>query len=721
MSGPEAEAQALKNAPAFSLFCNIQDLGELGTGWVLFFHFVRFLGLMCVLLFALQLPSYFVFRSFPEEALESWRNYSYTKRDQPINWDYITAGNTGPNGADTSWPWVCALATSLMLLLILPQYARLQHQLRQQMDKRQVDPDDFALFVDGLPADARDEDEIKDFIEQHGREGEHTDVVMVVISYDVEVFQNMLRDIKEAKEEFMESGTAALEERLKELRRPFRSSETLRSALPCTGQAVVILRSQEQHREVIEQWDNFFEWLMSLTQCLKINSRTVRFRKRHLVRITRAANPSDILWENLTASHQERLWLRGKTYAFVTVTLLACLLIVVSINWAMEHFMGNQAERKGSGWATFSSLLVAFVVMMIRIRASLTIRRQVMQQKHMTKTGRDVSLLAKLSLFYLTCYCVIAMLVNWDPKFWYTTGNLISDIASLMTFNCITIPLYILFSCKLFIRNRMRDHRLDLENPPPTLTQNQFQTFFELPDMDQTRPFAKVILTFVMGFVFMPIWPYAILIAAAALFLEYWAFKYQLLRQSKRPYRQSVDVAQAALRIIYMALAGYAVAQEILLTPSLSVDEGAWSATLTLPLLVMPLLLLSMSMRLQRLLCGGFLFSSRTSRTSTAVDYYAAQRFWAKHQKYHTTNLVYLRGFETIDAAAKKLRYDPRTGNLPEPGPIPPPPPTSSTSRVGGLTDADPDVETGEAGDMVDHEDSEELEEEPGETEVQFQ
>ena len=26
------------------------------------------------------------------------------------------------------------------------------------------------------------------------------------------------------------------------------------------------------------------------------------------------------------------------------------------------------------------------------------------------------------------------MLVNWDPKFWYTTGNLISDIASLMTF-----------------------------------------------------------------------------------------------------------------------------------------------------------------------------------------------------------------------------------------------------------------------------------------------
>lgn len=160
-----------------------------------------------------------------------------------------------------------------------------------------------------------------------------------------------------------------------------------------------------------------------------------------------------------------------------------------------------------------------------------------------------------------------------------------------------------------------------------------------------------------------------------------------------------------------MALAGYGFAQEILLTPSLSVDQGAWSSSISLPLLVLPLLLLTMSMRLQRLLCGGFLCSGSES-TSTSVDYYAAQRFWAKHQKYHTTNLVYLRGFEMIDAAAKKLRYDPRTGNLPSPElPVP----VSSTSgRLGGLTDA-VDVETGES---PGREDSEELEEEPEETEA---
>ncbi|CAJ1449604.1 unnamed protein product [Effrenium voratum] len=720
LSGPDAEQQALKTAPPFSLFCNIQDLGELGAGWVLFFHFVRALGLLCLLFFVLQLPSYFTFRSFDPEELTSWRNHTGTSRDRPISWDYITAGNTGPNGADSPWPWACALVSSLLMLVLLPQYSRMQHGIRHSLDKRHVDPDDFAIFIDGLPSDARDEQEIKEFVEQHGREGKHTEVALVVISYDADAFQTILSDIKEAKEELAEGGAAA-EARLKELRRPFRSSDALRAALPCTGQAVVVLRSQHDHREVLDEWDSFYEWLMSSTQCLKINSRTPRFRKRNVVRLTRASNPSDILWENLSASHQTRLYLRAKTYTILALTLIACLVVVVAMNWALDHFMGVKADRASGGLTTFSSLLVAFTVMVIRIRASLTIRKYVMQQKHMTKTGRDVALLAKLALFYLTCYCLIAVLVNWDPLegAWYNAGGLVSDIASLMTFNCITIPAYVLLGFKVVIRNMMRDHRLDLENPPPGMTQSQYQTFFELPDMDQTRPFAKVLLTFLMGFVFMPMWPYAILIAAAALFMEYWAFKYQLLRQSKRPYRQSYDVAYAALRILYIGTAGFAIAQEWFLAPSLSIEEGSWSSAMTLPLLIAPLVLMCLSMRVQRLLCGGFLCKETQSWTASDVDYYTAQRTWPKHQKYHTTSMVYLRGIEVIDATARKLRWDPRTGNLPDPGrPGRPSPPESTSGRLGSLTDHGPEAPEDAIEEGFRDEDSEGEGAEPEETEA---
>ncbi|CAE7275615.1 nipblb [Symbiodinium sp. CCMP2592] len=327
--------------------------------------------------------------------------------------------------------------------------------------------------------------------EVNGRENEDTDVVMVVISYDMAKFQSMLADIKETKEELQEASPSekeVLEARLRELRAPWSSSGTLRSQLPCTGQAVVVLRSQTEHREVLEEWDTFYEWLMTSMQCLKINSRQPRFRGRHVVRISRAANPSDILWENLGTSHRMRLWLRAKTYGIVALIFLVCLILVVALNWTLDWALGRKNTRNSGALATFSSLLVALVVMLTRLWASRTLRQRVMRQMHETKTTRDVSLLAKLALFYLMAYCLIAVLVNWDPAKgeWYTVGGLVSDISSLMLINCISIPLQIAFGCKLLLR---------------------YQAFFELPDMDQTRPFAKV------------------LIAAVALFLEYWAFK----------------------------------------------------------------------------------------------------------------------------------------------------------------------------------------------------
>lgn len=688
----EKEVQALNKAPPFSLFCNIQDLGELGAGWVLFFHFVQFLGALCIFLFLLQLPSYFLFRAGTPEDLASWRNHTGTRRDQPISFDLITAGNVGPHGTASPWPWLCSLATAVAMLLLLPQFSRLQHWTKQHVDRQHVHPDDFALFVEGLPEDVRDEEEIKQFIEVNGREHEETDVVMVVISYDMAKFQSMLADIKETKEELQAASPSekeALEARLRGLRAPWSSSGALRSQLPCTGQAVVVLRSQTEHREVLEEWDTFYEWLMTSLQCLKINSRQPRFRGRHVVRISRAANPSDILWENLGTSHRMRLWLRAKTYGIVALIFLVCLILVVALNWALDAALGRKNTRNSGGLATFSSLLVALVVMLTRLWASRTLRQRVMRQMHETKTTRDVSLLAKLALFYLMAYCLIAVLVNWDPAKgeWYTVGGLVSDISSLMLINCISIPVQIAFGCKLLLRRTLRDSKLDLEEPPPGLTQRRYQAFFELPDMDQTRPFAKVLLTFLLGFIFMPMWPYAILIAAVALFLEYWAFKYQLLRQSKRPYRQGHEVSYAALRLLYIGTAGYALAQELLLKPSLAEEDGSWSAFISLPLFGAALLLMAVSVRVQRLLCGGFLLG-REAPTASEVDYYVAQRAWPKHQKYHTTNTIYLQGFEVLDVKARKLQWDPRTGNVKDPLLISPPTASEPVESIAGsLTD----------------------------------
>lgn len=661
LSGPEAEAEALSHAPPFPLMCDVSDLGELGAGWVLFFRFVQFLGCLCVGLFLLQLPAYFTYMSFDRNDLLLWKNHTYVKRDKPISWDYITAGNTGPEGADSYWPVVSGLVTAVVMLFIIPQWARKQHDMQVEIDKREVDPDDFGLLIEGLPSDTT-YDEIRSFVEEHAR-SEHTEVVIAVISYDLTKFQDMLAKLKEAKAELAEASDerarALLQAKVKELATPWTSSEALRSELSCTGTAVVVLRSQEEHREVLDDWDTPFDWIRDWVSLSCLEVQRPRFRGKYVLRISRAANPSDTLWENMDVPVTERAKSRAKSYANVALIFGVCLIVVVGLN-KLSDMMGNPA---------LLNLLPSITIIFIRFYASRRIKAYVALQKHTTKTTRDVSILSKLALFYVLSYCVIAILVNLNPfeGDWYTDGGLVSDISNLMFMNCISLPLSTFSGCKLCMRSFIRGQRFDVKNPPPGLTQKRLELMFEPPEMDQPRTFAKVLITFFLGFLFMPIWPYAILTSAVVLFIEYWAFKYELLRQSKRPYRQSKEVSSAALRLLYVGVAIFPGLQALFLTPSLAHNARVFSAGIVVPLVAIPIILMLLPSKWKRLLCGDFLFSVGKQSTHSDTDYYQAQKSWAKHQKYHTTNAVYLNAFEMMNLRAKKPLWDSRTGNIKDP------------------------------------------------------
>mmetsp|Transcript_76473 Transcript_76473/g.137983 ORF Transcript_76473/g.137983 Transcript_76473/m.137983 type:complete len:1003 (-) Transcript_76473:22-3030(-) len=698
-AGEGAETDALSNCKPFGLLCDVSELGELGTGWVLFFHFVRSLGLLCLLLFVVQLPALFHYRSFGSEPITLWSNQTADKKSAPISASFLTVGNTGPEGSESPLPWLCALATAVLTLGLLAHYSRFQSVTKQQVDATEVDPNDFALFIEGLPSDAIDEAEIKAFVEENAREGHHTSVVNVVIGYDLEVFTGMLTELGQAKKDMAEATDerekALLKDKAKELSSPLLSEGALRSFLPCTGNAIVVLRSQADHRESLAEWDTWYESAATSCECLEGYSRQPRFRDAQVLRISRAANPTDIVWENFGVSMGERYKARAKTYGMVAFIFGVTLAVVLVLDKLSER-LGNP------GWM---SILPTLSVLTIRIWASVSIKKFVVRQRHMTKTDRDLAIMAKLALFYVLSYCVIAILVNRDPFAgeWYSAGGLLIDINTLMIMNCFSIPLSILSGCTLCIRRTMRDARVDLENPPVGLKQTKYQSMFELPEMDQSRSLAKVLITFLTGLLFMPMYPFAILVAAAGLFCEYWAYKYQLLRQSKRPYRQSHEVSYGSLKIVYLGVAGFAITQSLFLAPSLAGSANSWSETLTYPLIAISVFMLCMPAEVNRLLCGTIFCQKRHAKTDTDVDYYVAQKAWPKHQKYHTTNLVYLHGFEMLAMKARRLEWDPRTGNFKDPearGEAAAGSEAASAPRPGTLTVAGeaPEEHEGEAG-----------------------
>lgn len=46
-------------------------------------------------------------------------------------------------------------------------------------------------------------------------------------------------------------------------------------------------------------------------------------------------------------------------------TLAGCLVVVVSINWALEHFMGNKVGRRGTGSNGMTLMVIIILVIMI--------------------------------------------------------------------------------------------------------------------------------------------------------------------------------------------------------------------------------------------------------------------------------------------------------------------------------------------------------------------
>jgi hypothetical protein len=320
-------------------------------------------------------------------------------------------------------------------------------------------------------------------------------------------------------------------------------------------------------------------------------------------------------------------------------------------------------------WPMTSSI----TLVVANIAASMKIRSLVLTERHDTKTERDLAIMVKLSLFYAMTYTAIPTLIHWSSGTdWYSSDGLISEQWSLMLINGIFLPLTIL--CDLPGRIKRCTSRLYNPARMPGVNQLTYQKLLEPPDIDAARVYAKVFKTLLLGLWFSPVLPVGLPITAFALAFEFWAYKYQLLRNSKRPYRQGHEVGYGALRLMFFGVGGFACAQRFFLTPSLTGDGLSLVASYNWPIIlfVSLVMLLAPSYLWQLLMCA-CLCQRVEKDTSTDDDYYVAQKAWPKHHKYQTTSLVHLQ-LESLMVKevqqrlhGAKLRWDTKTGNFPDP------------------------------------------------------
>lgn len=96
----------------------------------------------------------------------------------------------------------------------------------------------------------------------------------------------------------------------------------------------------------------------------------LKFRKSRLIRVTPAADPSDLLWENLDAPRTSPLFLFQHLYPNIVFLCPTSLLLVTLLyRFAVFHIIGAlvKLRRFGTLCATAVVVVVCFLIILVRM------------------------------------------------------------------------------------------------------------------------------------------------------------------------------------------------------------------------------------------------------------------------------------------------------------------------------------------------------------------
>ena len=252
----------------------------------------------------------------------------------------------------------------------------------------------------------------------------------------------------------------------------------------------------------------------------------------------RAPEPSDIYWENLGVSTCGRICYSVQSYVATVLLMAGCLVVISLIKlWQaakMEEYAGKELSFEEQGTVKFISALASFIVVFVNTVLIYVIRRFSIYEHHETQTKMNVSVAIKLTIARFLNSSVILVITNRDPKTWFDGGDLVYDASLLIMIMVFQQPFMYLIN----IPGWIRWIKIIIEKGKEDdckLTQREANLLCEGPPIDVANNVANFMNLMMTCIFYSPIIPQAIPAALIGGFLNYWVFKYMLLRKHKMP------------------------------------------------------------------------------------------------------------------------------------------------------------------------------------------
>ena len=557
-------------AEPFSLNCDLLALSELGSGFPLFFLYVKTIGVFLLLGIAIITIPCIVGNLEANNGFE-WQNGKNS---------WVLQASVGNNGANMPiYPlWQCILHIIFMIiLLILYHIAKKRFATKdREMNLLFTTAKDYTVHVYGLGEDI-DEIEVKEFFESYGRfDGKRAKVVKINFPCKLKDYIDETRNYEEINEmiqliencqkenrplpspgccksknnvdvsylkmqvEQIDNDRKIFEEKL--------SDKTGKGLL--IGQAFVTFDTQADARAVVLKYGQQFAYrswsAIGKVFCgCCVDAKTTHKLKRQNISVEMANEPSDIFWENLEISFKHRL---VNTIEAIIFTLLA-----VSVSFGMVYgmkYLGQQQEdesNSGNQSVTESfksrilSIWPSIVIIMINTILGRSTRYFSSFERPHTATAYNTSLTIKLTIAMFVNTAVIAIVANYSwQNNWFNDGGLASDATYIIISNALVTPLLYLLSPSMCIHK----YKVRKAEKAEYISQIDANLIMENPQVDIAQLYANVTKTILLTFFYAPLIPVAYLFSAVGILLEYWASKYLLIRRHGWPKKLSGELSE---------------------------------------------------------------------------------------------------------------------------------------------------------------------------------
>mmetsp|Transcript_74252 Transcript_74252/g.192905 ORF Transcript_74252/g.192905 Transcript_74252/m.192905 type:complete len:1125 (-) Transcript_74252:15-3389(-) len=582
---------------------------------------------------------------------------------------WLTVGNFGPGQADLEFiPLLYFVLLCVICALILLEVQRMLI-VDHKVDADTTLPHDFAIMVHGLPQTATDERAILQWFRENSLPGQDTEIVKVVIGWNVEEFRDYLRELKDLSLQ-LKRADATSDEAAEIKKRMEAITEALNSAAPdkssrlqSSGIVIVNFRYQRDMRACLNRWNSFWGlWFYSDSNGCCKGSQLPMFpigdKPACRIRVSRAANPGDINWEDLGVDSSTRYWRLAQSNGVMCLLILATIAITYFVSLVQNRFKNMEETTENQILTLIPAVIVAIMNAALKIAA----RRLAIREYHDTKSEEEGSQTLKMSAAMIVTTTGVLLFPYLEPKAWYQAGGLVNNAGMMLFVNSVFPTLFPLIQFKYMMRYKDRrkltkakiNHMNEViqRGQPKDATQMKEykqvmqeiefwkRTAFAPEEMDRPRRLADVLKTTVVCLFFSPMIPWIPLVGVLGCFMQYWVDKYMLLRKymrSDKPANRSMALfSMRFLKLVLPLL--FSTATWLFLTPSFE-DKAETLSLFFLALIVSASfsLVIPMSVWAKCLLkCKGGLGIQESE-----LDYYGAQHMWSKEMKYHKDQFLY--------------------------------------------------------------------------------